>query len=187
VSQTKVAGQTATAPAALQNPFSMTIGGSNASVVYAGLSPGPMGVYQFNVVVPANVSTGDVPVRFALNATAAELQTLAVAAKGAAINLPGLVGTAGSGGANIAFMAPVSNGGAAITRYTAICAGIGGSSSANGAASPIAVTGLTNGITYGCTETATNPAGVGPASAAITVTPAAASIGARSRIRFGYR
>jgi uncharacterized protein (TIGR03437 family) len=38
---------------------------------YAGLAPGSVGEYQFNVVVPANVPTGDaVPVTFTLNGVA---------------------------------------------------------------------------------------------------------------------
>ena len=74
------------------------------------------------------------------------------------------IGTATAGNAQIsvAFTAPGSNGGSAITSYTATC----GSQSASGAASPIIVGGLTNGTSYSCTVTATNGVGTGPASAA---------------------
>ncbi len=83
--------------------------------------------------------------------------------------------TAGSGSASIAFTAPASTGGATITGYTATCTASGNSISGTGTASPISVTGLTNGTTYGCTVTATNSAGVGPASASVSVTPAGAA------------
>lgn len=71
--------------------------------------------------------------------------------------------TAGDGQASVAFSAPGSNGGAAITGYT-VTASPGGATG-TGAASPIAVTGLTNGQAYTFTVTATNSAGTGAASA----------------------
>jgi uncharacterized protein (TIGR03437 family) len=37
---------------------SVTIGGSNAQVVFSGLTPGSVGLYQLNVVVPADAQTG---------------------------------------------------------------------------------------------------------------------------------
>ncbi|QJR15134.1 IPTL-CTERM sorting domain-containing protein [Usitatibacter palustris] len=75
--------------------------------------------------------------------------------------------TPGNGQATVAFTAPASNGGSPITGYTATC----GAFSANGAASPLVVTGLTNGTLYNCSVTATNSQGTGPASATASVTP----------------
>ncbi len=79
--------------------------------------------------------------------------------------------TAGDTQASVAFTAPVSIGGAAITGYT-VTASPGGATG-TGASSPITVTGLTNGIAYTFTVTATNSAGTGAASAASnSITPA---------------
>lgn len=39
-------------------PVTATLGGQNAPVVFAGLAPGFVGVYQLNVQVPANLSAG---------------------------------------------------------------------------------------------------------------------------------
>lgn len=72
--------------------------------------------------------------------------------------------TAGNGSISLSFTAPANNGGSAITGYTATCSP--GGSTASGAASPLVVTGLTNGIGYTCTVTATNSFGASPASGA---------------------
>jgi uncharacterized protein (TIGR03437 family) len=49
-------------------PFQVFFGGTPAAVSYAGLAPGSVGLYQFNVVVPDNAPAGDaVPLTFALN------------------------------------------------------------------------------------------------------------------------
>ncbi|QGW66406.1 autotransporter domain-containing protein [Lysobacter soli] len=72
--------------------------------------------------------------------------------------------TAGDAEATVAFTAPASNGGSAITNYT-VTANPGGNT-ATGNASPIRVNGLTNFVAYTFTVTAENTAGTGPASAA---------------------
>jgi hypothetical protein len=82
--------------------------------------------------------------------------------------------TAGETQASVAFTAPTFIGGAAITGYTVTSnpANVGGPVS--GASSPIVVTGLTNGVAYTFTVTATSSAGTGAASAASnSITPAA--------------
>jgi hypothetical protein len=80
--------------------------------------------------------------------------------------------TAGDTQASVTFTAPGSNGGSAITAYT-VTANPGGATG-TGAASPVTVTGLTNGVAYTFTVTATNAAGTGAASAASnSITPAA--------------
>ena len=79
--------------------------------------------------------------------------------------------TAGNAQATVSFTAPASNGGSVITGYTVTSSP--GNLTASGTASPITVTGLTNGTAYTFTVTATNAIGTGPASAVSnSVTPA---------------
>ena len=77
--------------------------------------------------------------------------------------------TAGNMQASIAFAAPVSSGGSAITGYNATCTPSGNGSNT---VSPINIVGLTNGVTYTCSVTAANAVGPGPASGSVMVTPA---------------
>ncbi len=79
------------------------------------------------------------------------------------------IGTAtpGNGSLGVSFTAPASNGFSTITGYTATCGGFTGT----GTASPITVSGLTNGTSYSCSVTATNAAGTGTASGTTSGTP----------------
>lgn len=103
--------------------------------------------------------------------------TQQVQAKGAGTwpGIPGAptIGTAtgGNAQASVAFTAPANTGyPATINQYTVTSSP--GSITASGSASPITVTGLTNGTEYTFTVTATNDTGTGPASAASNaVTP----------------
>ena len=93
----------------------------------------------------------------------------------AAATVPGapVIGTATAGNttASVTFAAPASNGGSAITSFTATSSPSG--ITATGAASPLVVSGLVNGTAYTFTVTATNAIGTGAASAASnSVTPA---------------
>ncbi len=64
------AGALATGIAYLSNPITVTIGGTtlaSSDVLYAGLSPGSInGLYQFNVRIPADAPSGDVPVTISI-------------------------------------------------------------------------------------------------------------------------
>jgi len=75
--------------------------------------------------------------------------------------------------ATVSFTAPVNNGGTTITSYTATSSPAGGTGTLNQAGSgTINVTGLTEGISYTFTVTATNVLGTGPASTSSnSVTP----------------
>jgi hypothetical protein len=82
--------------------------------------------------------------------------------------------TAGDAQASVNFTTPANDGGSAITGYTVTSFPSG--MTATGAASPIVVTGLTNGAAYTFTVTANNAVGTSAASAASnSVTPTAAS------------
>ena len=84
------------------------------------------------------------------------------------------VASAGDGQARVTFTAPTTNGGSAITGYTVLS--IPGGIAATGAASPITVTGLTDGTTYQFTVAASNALGTSSASAlSNSVTPQAAT------------
>jgi hypothetical protein len=85
----------------------------------------------------------------------------------------GLFATAGDGEASLEFNAPANNGGAPITNYIVTTDPAGGSGSGN--ASPITVTGLTNGTSYTFTLVAVNAVGSSVASApSNAVTPVGA-------------
>jgi uncharacterized protein (TIGR03437 family) len=63
---TPVAGKAAQGLSSLAAEVQIKIGQSQAQVAYAGLAPNLVGLYQFNVVVPASAGTGDLPVEVVL-------------------------------------------------------------------------------------------------------------------------
>jgi hypothetical protein len=75
----------------------------------------------------------------------------------------------GNSEVTVRFSPPLDSGSSNITNYTATC--MPGSSSITGMSSPITVAGLTGGITYSCTVTASNSAGSGQESVAANVVP----------------
>lgn len=72
----------------------------------------------------------------------------------------------------VAFTPPASSGSSPITEYKATCArGFTSIGTVTGSASPLTVTGLTNGQEYSCIVTAANSHGSSAPSAALRVTP----------------
>ncbi|HUS06562.1 MAG TPA: peptidylprolyl isomerase [Bryobacteraceae bacterium] len=71
---TAIAGQVAQGQSSLATAVQFKFGDTPAQAVYAGLAPGLVGLYQFNVVVPA-VESGIVPLTITLGGTAIQ-QTL---------------------------------------------------------------------------------------------------------------
>lgn len=59
-------GQIASGQSSLAAPLTISIGGTQATVSYAGLAPGFVGLYQFNVVVPSIGATNAAQVTFSL-------------------------------------------------------------------------------------------------------------------------
>jgi hypothetical protein len=139
------------------NPGNLTGSGAGSPITVAGLTNGT--AYTFTVTAANAIGTG-----------VASAPSNAVTPRTTPSAPTAVVATAGDGTASVAFSAPTSNGGAAITSYTV--AAIPGTTTGTGTASPVTVTGLTNGTAYTFTVTATNAAGPGPASAASnSVTP----------------
>jgi hypothetical protein len=137
--------------------------GASSPISVSGLSNGT--TYSCSVTATSSVGTS--------------AASSSVSVTPAASTVPGAptigAATAGNASASVAFTAPSSNGGSAITGYTVTCAGGGASKTGTGTSSPITVGNLTNGTTYSCSVTATNAAGISAASSSISVTPASAS------------
>ncbi|HXS95109.1 MAG TPA: choice-of-anchor V domain-containing protein [Candidatus Limnocylindrales bacterium] len=64
------AGQIVTAQNSLASPVTMKFGSTNATISYGGLSPGFVGLYQFNVVVPSVTANTAMPFSYTLNGSA---------------------------------------------------------------------------------------------------------------------
>lgn len=81
---------------------------------------------------------------------------------------------AGDANVRISFAKPTSDGGSAITGYTASCApGKGNAVQQSTPSSPVVVAGLVNGTAYDCSVIASNAVGNSPASATLSATPTA--------------
>ena len=148
-----------------------TKAGGASPVTVTGLTNGD--AYTFTVTATNGVGTGP---------ASAPSNSVTPSAPASVPGAPtGVSAAAGNASAVVSFSAPVSDGGSAITGYTVTAADAttpanGGQTKAGGA-SPVTVTGLTNGDAYTFTVTATNGVGTGPASApSNSVTPTGSAL-----------
>jgi hypothetical protein len=137
--------------------------GSASPITVTGLTNGT--IYSFTVTA-AN-STGTSAVATSNSITPAIPATTSLTVPGTPT---GVSAVAGNGSAMVSFIPPSNNGGSAITSYTVTSSG---GQVATGSASPITVTGLTNGTIYSFTVTATNYYGSGVSVLSNSVTPLA--------------
>ena len=131
------------------NPGNVTVKGAASPIIVRGLTNGT--AYTFTVT--------------AVNAIGPCLQP-AQSNEVTPATIPGAPGnvtaTGGNAQASVSFTAPASDGGSGITGY--IVTATPGGKTASGTASPITVTGLTNGVVYRFTVRAVNGIGKGPPS-----------------------
>ena len=150
------------------NPGTFSASGAASPLTVTGLTNGT--AYTCSVTATNAIGT---------SAASANVNVTPTTVLPAAQGVPVIgIGIPGNGQAAISFTPPASNGGSPITSYTATCNP--GAFSASGSASPLTVTGLTNGTAYTCWVTATNAIGTSAASANVNVTPTAEGVVATS-------
>ena len=152
-----------------------TGGASSSPVVYSSTTTGVCTVNGTTVLmVSAGVCTLAANQAAGANYSAALQVTQNVTINATVPDAPTIgIAVSGDARATIIFTAPASNGGSAITSYTATCTPTGTGTST---APPITVTGLTNATTYTCSVYATNAIGNSAASGTVTVTPVKGSV-----------
>ncbi|MBF0459632.1 MAG: fibronectin type III domain-containing protein [Nitrospirae bacterium] len=155
-------GSSITGYTVISSRDNLTASGTASPITISGLTNGTS--YTFTVKATNSIGTGAA-------SSASNSITPAASVPGAPT---GVTATAGNARATIFFTAPSSNGVSAITGYTVISSR--DNLTASGTASPITISGLTNGTAYTFTVKATNAIGTGAASSASnSVTPSAAN------------
>jgi len=166
-------------------PYSASVVAANGAAPYtyvnttampAGLSISSTGAISGTPSAASTTSVGFQATDSAGNKTA--VTSLAITVSAGTLTVPSaptaLTATPSNAAATVSFLAPASTGGTPITGYTVTSSP--GALTGAGSASPLVVTGLTNGQAYTFTATATNAIGTGAASApSNSVTPTAAS------------
>jgi hypothetical protein len=128
----------------------ITATGTNSPITVTGLANGTSYTLTVTATDAAGTSTSSTP---------SSAVTPAPIAPGAPT---GIAATGGNGSAEVSFTPPASTGGSAITGYTVTSSP--GGITATGTSSPITVIGLTGGLAYTFTVTATNAVGAGTSS-----------------------
>ena len=142
----------------------MLAAGGSTTVTMPAVAPNTVGTYYLKAVVDYN---NQQPETDETNNTLAGPSFVVATLPGVPTNVNA---TAGNTQATVSFPPPANNGGAAITSYKVTSSP--GGITATGTASPIIVTGLTNGTAYTFTVQAINAIGTGSASTASnSVTP----------------
>jgi uncharacterized protein (TIGR03437 family) len=72
------AGHVSPDSSALSLPFQVSFGSTQANVIYAGMAPQEVGLYQFSVIVPSVPVNAATPLSFTLNGVSGA-QTLYIA------------------------------------------------------------------------------------------------------------
>ena len=152
-------GAAATSYTATSSPGGFTGTSSSSPITVTGLQSNT--AYTFTVTGTNAAGTGA--------ASAASGSMTATTVPGVPTSVSSAKNTSSIGSISVSYSAPASNGGKAITSYTATSSP---SSVTGSGGSPIAVTGLTQGSYYTFTVTATNANGTSSASSASSSTQA---------------
>ena len=149
-------GDTVTGYTVTSSPggLTATVNGTTTSATVSGLTNGT--TYRFTVLASNAIGAG--PSSDPSNTVTPTGAT----APGSPTNI---IAAAGDGTASVSWSAPASDGGSPITSYL-VTSSSGQTAGAGANASTATIGGLTNGVSYSFTVTATNAIGPGPASSA---------------------
>ncbi len=155
------------------SPGGVKVSGTASPITVAGLSNGLS--YTFTVTAINSEGTG---------APSAASNVVTPAFRALTPGAPTIVGVVvDNGSISVSFAAPAQSGSSAITGYMVSC---DSGATAMGTASPITLSGLTNGTPYACTVKANNDGGAGAASATFNATPIGSGLPKLSATEMGF-
>ena len=144
-------GSTITSYTVTSSPGAFTASGSSSPLTVTGLTNGT--AYTFTVTATNAVGTG------AASSASNSVTPATVPGAPTGVTASAIIATKTI---NVSFVAPTSNGGSVISSYTATA--VPGGSIQSGSTSPLTFKGLTSGMIYTFTVTATNAVGTGSSS-----------------------